>query len=83
MRSEPIESIRSHFEKDDALEDLKARLKEEKTLGIIMEAANLTEKSVDAPKKKAAPKKAAAKKAAPKKAAAKKTTAKKATATDV
>ena len=80
MRSEPIEAIRSHFEKDEALDDLKARLKEEKTLGIIMEAANLTEKSADAPKKKAAPKKAAAKKAAPKKAAAKKAAPKKAAA---
>jgi trigger factor len=84
MRNEPVEAIRGHFQKDDALEDLKARLKEEKTLGIIMEAANLTEKSSDEPKKKetkkAAPKKAAAKKAAPKKAAAKKAAPKKAAA---
>ena len=94
MRNEPVEAIRGHFQKDDALADLKARLKEEKTLGIIMEAANLTEKSEEktetkkpaakkaAAKKKAAPKKAAAKKPAAKKAAAKKPAAKKATATD-
>ncbi len=72
-RGQTVEAIKGYFVKDDAVEELRARLLEEMTLDWLLERANIVG---EGEAKKAAPKKAAAKKpakkAAPKKAAAKK-----------
>jgi trigger factor len=82
-RGEPVEAVRGHFGKEGAVEDLKARLVEEKTLDWLLDHAKLVKAKAPAAKKPAA-KKAPAKKTeskakapAAKKPAAKKTPAKK------
>jgi FKBP-type peptidyl-prolyl cis-trans isomerase (trigger factor) len=84
-RGQSIEAIRGYFVKEDAVDELKARLLEEKTLDWLLEKAKLVDTDPNAgaaqakPAKKAAAPKAAAPKAAAKKAAApKKAAAKKA-----
>jgi len=68
-RGEQVEAVRSHFGKESAIEDLKARLVEEKTLDWLIDQAKLVKVKAKAPAKK----KAAAKAKAPakEKAAAK------------
>ncbi|MEZ4321167.1 MAG: trigger factor [Myxococcota bacterium] len=54
-RGQSVEAVRGYFVKDDAVEELKARMLEEKTLDWLLERAKL----VDAAKPAAAPKKKA------------------------
>ncbi|MCB9677341.1 MAG: trigger factor [Alphaproteobacteria bacterium] len=56
-RGQSVEAVKGYFVKDEAVEELKARMLEEKTLDWLLERANL----VDEGAKKAAPKKAAKK----------------------
>jgi trigger factor len=94
-RGEQVEAVRGQFGKEGAIDDLKARLVEEKTLDWLMDQAKLVktkkaptkkktaakaEAKAPAKKKTAAKAKAPAKKTAAKKPAAKKATAKKAPA---
>lgn len=72
-RGQRVEAIKGYFIKENAVEDLRERLMEEKTLDWLLERANL----VDAPAEEEAPAAAPAKKA-PAKKAAKKAPAKKA-----
>lgn len=76
-RGEQVEAVRGHFGKEGAIEDLKARLVEEKTLDWLMGQAKLVKAKAKAPAKKKT--EAKAKAPAKKKAAAKKAPAKKKT----
>ncbi len=57
-RGEQVEAVRGHFGKEGAIEDLKARLVEEKTLDWLMDQAKLVKAKAPAKKKAAAKAKA-------------------------
>jgi len=72
-RGQSVEAVKGYFVKDGAVEELKARMIEEKTLDWLLERATIVEApkvEAKAAEPEAKPKKAAKKKAAPKKEAA-------------
>ncbi len=74
QRGQTVELIKSYFQKEEAVDELRARLLEEKTLDWLLENSDLVEESAEA---EAAPAEAAEAKPKKKSPAKKKTTAKK------